>query len=218
MMLMNEHGLIWMLFLVLLSFVLGLLRGTHRKINQENSGEALVRRKLIKYCRSTSSHVLNNITIPLDDGTTQIDHVLVTNHGILVIETKHYSGWIFANDRHKVWTQVKFKLKNKFQNPIFQNYKHLMAVRRMFDFLPEEYIQSLVVFTGEAEFRTDMPTGVIYVSDLEKYVNSMSFGVISENRVQFCVGRLECKRMELTNQTDIEHQAYLDKKFGRVDE
>lgn len=30
---------------------------------------------------------LNNITIPTSNGTTQIDHIVVSRHGIFVIET-----------------------------------------------------------------------------------------------------------------------------------
>lgn len=40
---------------------------------------------------------LNNITIPTANGTTQIDHVVVSRHGIFVIETKNMKGWIFGD-------------------------------------------------------------------------------------------------------------------------
>ncbi|HAT9722437.1 TPA: NERD domain-containing protein, partial [Legionella pneumophila subsp. pneumophila] len=38
--------------------------------------------------------------------------------------------------------------------------------------------------------------------------------VLSLNRVQFCVGRLEYLRLALTHETDVEHQAYLTQRFG----
>ena len=41
--------------------------------------------------------------------------------------------------------------------------------------------------------------------------------VLSQNRLQFCVGRLECWRKAMTNQTDVEHVAYLNSKFGGAD-
>jgi len=37
---------------------------------------------------------------------------------------------------------------------------------------------------------------------------------LTENRLQFCVGRLECHRKLISGQTDVEHQAYLNRKFG----
>ena len=39
--------------------------------------------------------------------------------------------------------------------------------------------------------------------------------VLSLNRVQFCVGRLEYQRLALTSETDIEHKANLTRRFGR---
>ncbi|WP_197465351.1 nuclease-related domain-containing protein [Marinomonas sp. TW1] len=181
--------------------------------NKENHGEKLVRESLLEYCQNSTAHVLNNITLEYDDGTTQIDHILVTQNGILVIETKHYNGWIFANENQKNWTQVLFKVKFKFQNPIFQNFKHLIATQKQLDFIPEQSISSLVVFTGEAQFKTLMPKNVIHVNNLIDYIDNIRLGSISENRVQFCVGRLECKRLELTKKTDVEHQGYLNNKF-----
>lgn len=42
----------------------------------------------------------------MDDGTTQVDHILVSRFGVFVIETKDFSGWIFASATDRTWTQV----------------------------------------------------------------------------------------------------------------
>ncbi|KAF3978648.1 MAG: NERD domain-containing protein [Methylococcales symbiont of Iophon sp. n. MRB-2018] len=198
-------------------FLLGLRRKKKIKEKKENQGEVAVRKVLTNHCKESTAHVLNNITLEYGDGTTQIDHILITQNGIIVIETKHYSGWLFANEKQKQWTQVKFKFKNKFQSPIFQNKKHVQAVQQLLDFIPKEQIQSLVVFTGDAEFKTEVPQGVIKLNQLISYVDGIRLGSLTDNRVQFCVGRLECKRFEITARTDVEHQKYLEQKFGAVD-
>ena len=203
---------------IIISLGFGFILGSKRKHKEENQGEAAVRKVLTNHCRVSTAHVLNNITLKHGDGTTQIDHILITQNGIIVIETKHYSGWLFANEKQKQWTQVIFKMKTKFQNPIFQNKKHVQAVQKLLDFVPKEQIQSLIVFTGDAEFKTEIPQGVIKLSQLESYADSIRFGPFTENRVQFCVGRLECKRFELTEKTDVEHQKYLERRFGAVNE
>ncbi|WP_428243523.1 nuclease-related domain-containing protein [Gynuella sp.] len=213
---LDENLVIALVILGSISFFLGYKRGNRRRKKDENLGEGAVRRLLVRYCQNSTSHVLNNITLPYGDGTTQIDHILITQNGILVIETKHYSGWLFANETQKKWTQVKFHIKRQFQNPIFQNKKHVLAVQKLLDFLPSEEIKSLVVFTGDAEFKTEIPKGVIHIDELMPYIDGMRFASISENRVHFCVGRIECKRFELTSKTDIEHQAYLESKFGET--
>jgi len=202
---------------VFLFYWFGYSRGKKRREKEENQGEAAVRKVLTYYCQQSTAHLLNNVTLEYKGGTTQIDHILVTQNGILVIETKHYTGWLFANEKQNQWTQVLFRVKHRFQNPILQNKRHVLAVRQLFDFLPKEMIQGLVVFTGDAEFKTEIPPNVIRLTQLESYADSIRFGSITENRIQFCVGRLEYKRLEITGKTDVEHQMYLEKKFGGVD-
>jgi hypothetical protein len=89
------------------------------------------------------------------------------------------------------------------------------VVEQLLDFLPKEQIHSVVVFTGKAQFKTSMPKGVIYLHQLIEYLRSFQEDAISINRVEFCVGRLECKRYEATNMTDVQHQAYLAQKYHK---
>jgi hypothetical protein len=203
--------------ILFLFFALGYYFGRRRKKRSENIGEAAVRALLTQYCRRSTAHLLNNITISFKDGTTQIDHILLTQNGILVIETKHYSGWLFVNQAQKYWTQVIYQTKNRFRNPIKQNAQHVSAVRNLLEFVPTDHIQGIVVFTGDAEFKTEVPQKVIHLDELVNYVDAMRSGSIAENMLQYCIGRIEHRRFELTAKTDIEHQRYLEQKFGTID-
>lgn len=198
------------------AFIIGYVIGRLHKASSVNHGETLVRDKIQQNLSSEKYHLLNNITLPLDEGTTQIDYILVSTRGVFIIETKHYSGWIFANQNSSKWTQVVYKVKNSFQNPLRQNYLHLKTVKALLDFLPDEAFKPIVVFTGTAEFKTKRPEGVLILDELADYINSHNDGSISLNRVAFSVGRIECARYQLTEKTDIEHQRFLEKKFGRT--
>ncbi len=188
----------------------------YRRWKVENSGEALVRRSLEEYCKNKDAHVLNCITLCLEDGsTTQIDHILVSTKGIFVIETKHYKGWIFANANSKTWAQIIYKNKYTFQNPLLQNYKHLKAVQRICEFLEPRFIHNIIVFSGDSIFKTPKIDNVCYIEELIPMIEKYTDGALSLNRVQFCIGRLEYVRLKLTQETDIKHQAYLEQKFGR---
>ncbi|MBC7879299.1 MAG: NERD domain-containing protein [Anaerolineales bacterium] len=206
-------GLAIFIFGILIGF---LIKNSYRSrlfLNQ-NRGEASVRKLISLNFKSQNFHLLNNITIPFQDGTTQIDHILISTKGVFVIEVKHYSGWIFGNEKSDKWTQTIYRVKNSFQNPIRQNYRHVKAIQQLLEFLPKEQIHSIVVFSGSAQFKTPIPNGVFYPNQLVSHLNSFQDDVISSNRLEFSVGRLECKRYELTNATDIQHRAYLAKKFG----
>jgi len=42
---------------------------------------------------------VNNVTISTTNGTTQIDHIIVSQYGIFVVETKNMEGWILGMPR-----------------------------------------------------------------------------------------------------------------------
>lgn len=87
----------------------------------------------------------------------------------------------------------------------------MKAVQLLLDFLPKEQISSIVIFAGSAEFKTPIPKGDVLVNQLINHLASFQEDVISENCLEFCVGRLECRRYEATKKTDIQHLAYLKK-------
>ena len=105
----------------LVIFLFGILIGSRIKnstlyrlrLNQ-NYSEGAVRKSIVAKFKAPNYFLLNNITIPFEDGTTQIDHVLVSTKGIFVIETKHYSGWIFANENCKQPSNHQFNINADF--------------------------------------------------------------------------------------------------------
>ncbi len=114
--------------------------------------------------------ILKDLLLETDKGTTQIDHVVVCEKGIFVIETKNYDGWIYGSENQKYWTQVIYKTKNKFFNPIWQNKGHISAIKKglaKFD-LP---IYSVIAFGGGCTFKKiDCETPVMYMGKLKKYI------------------------------------------------
>jgi hypothetical protein len=196
-------------------FTLGFALGWLRRLSAETAGERAVRKRLVAEFPDPTYHLLNSVTLPCGDGTTQVDHILVSRFGVFVIESKHYKGWIFGDAKSARWTQVIYKVKNQFQNPIRQNYKHCQEVRKILDFLPPEQVYSAVVFTGDAEFRAGIPAGVFSLDGLVAHLRGFVAGQMSQNRLQFCVGRLECMRLALTRSTDVQHRATLENRFRR---
>ncbi len=103
----------------------------------------------------------HNVIIPSANGTTQIDHILVSTYGIFVVETKNFNGWIFGNEHDAQWTQ-SFAGGNKFrfQNPLHQNYRHTKCLSEYLG-LPHEVFRSVVFFIGECKIKTDLPPNVM---------------------------------------------------------
>lgn len=86
---------------------------------------------------------------------TQIDVPVATKAGIIVLEVKDYSGWIFGNEHQKYWTQLLAfgKQKHRFYNPVMQNAGHIQAIRQCLPNNPDIPIFSVIVFFGNSEFK-----------------------------------------------------------------
>ena len=89
----------------------------------------------------------HDVVVPAKNGTTQIDHIIVSRFGLFVVETKNYSGWIFGDEKQSQWTQVFHKKKIRFQNPILQNYRHQKCLAEYLD-LEISKIHPIVFFIG----------------------------------------------------------------------
>lgn len=211
---MNQEVLFYILLALVVGFVHG--RGLLRPDAYQNRGEARLSRVARQHFQGPDYFLMNHITLPLGDGTTQIDHILVSRFGVFVIETKHYKGWIFANSNHARWTQVLFNWKFRFQNPIVQNLRHVRAVQQQLDFLSPGVVKSIVVFTGDAQFRTPVPTGVFSLSAFVDHIRAQRVEIMSANRMQFCVGRLETARLAISEETDVQHVQNLERWHGRT--
>ncbi len=107
-------------------------------------GEWMINRSLEKLDPSIY-RTFHDLYVPRPDGegTTQIDHVVVSPFGIFVIETKNYGGWIFGTAKQRQWTQQIYRNKFRFQNPLHQNKLHVAALREFLN-LPDTSFHPVV--------------------------------------------------------------------------
>lgn len=140
----------------------------------------------LKFLDKKRYKVLNNIIIPSEDGSTaQIDHIVVSVYGIFVIETKNYKGWIFGSEKSRQWTQVLYKTKNQFYNPILQNKGHVEALKNLLSEYPFITYIPVVVFTSKASLkRLDVTSHVVYSFGLYKTIRSYTDIIISETDLE----------------------------------
>ncbi|MCB1070238.1 MAG: NERD domain-containing protein [Kiritimatiellae bacterium] len=127
---------------------------------------------------------IHNVMLRLkDESTTQIDHIIVSRHGIFVVELKNYQGWIFGNAYDKEWTQsFGPKKKFRFQNPIHQNHRHVMALAELTE-IPVEYFKPVVMFLGGCKLKTDLPPNVGYPMAVYRYILAHKDVIIRDEQV-----------------------------------
>lgn len=163
----------------------------------------------IKLCLDKNDyHLIKNVTLPTEDGTTQIDHIIVSKFGIFVVETKNMKGWIFGTEKQKQWTQKIFKHTAKFQNPLHQNYKHVKTLEGLL--LTESNVKSstifsVIIFIGDSTFKTKMPENVTYARGGIEYIKSKRDNVFSEAEVFNIIAKVEEGRFERSLKTNRQH-------------
>jgi predicted RNA-binding Zn-ribbon protein involved in translation (DUF1610 family) len=125
----------------------------------------------------------HNVVIQAANGTTQIDHILVSVYGVFVVETKNFNGWIFGNEDDAQWTQ-SFPGGNKFrfQNPLRQNFRHTKCLAEYLC-LPDGVFHSVVFFIGECKIKTALPPNVMTHGAAE-YIKSFTQLLLTPAEVQ----------------------------------
>lgn len=151
--------------------------------------------------------IFNNIIIPSENnGSTQIDHLVISKFGIFVIESKDYAGWIFGSPDHPVWTQslAGGHARFTFQNPVRQNWAHIMALKTLMP-LEGEIFHNLIVFSERCEFKTSRIENVLYVHQLIGFIKKFNTEIISEAALLLVIGKLSY----LCQVTDISHEEHV---------
>lgn len=171
-------------------------------------GEFLVNFLLNKFLPKEQYRLIKNVTLLTEDGTTQIDHIVVSKFGVFVIETKYMKGWIFGSATQKQWTQKIFKYSCKFQNPLHQNYKHTQTLSRCLA-ISNENIYSVIVFIGDSTFKTKMPENVTYARGCIEYIKTKQAVMFSFAEVSDIVTAIEEGRLTANLKTNFVHNKHV---------
>jgi hypothetical protein len=144
-------------------------------IGENKASKALKRLNNEKYI------VLNNIELNIKGSTSQIDHIIVSDYGIFVIETKNYKGWILGYEKDKFWTQAIYKYRRKFYNPILQNQGHIYALKHVLKNYKYLRYYSIITFTKRATLKTKTYTDVVYINRLVRTIKKYDSYYINEH-------------------------------------
>lgn len=177
------------------------------------SGKGLLGETVVHLCarlflKRSEYRVVTNVTLPTDDGTTQIDHVIVSPYGVFVIETKNYAGWIFGSAQQKTWTQKFPRSSHKFQNPLHQNYKHVRTLASLLELDPG-HLHSLVVFVGASTFKTPMPENVTQAGGYIRFIKSRKSVIFSTGQIEAILQRLQDQRLPPSFKTSRAHAQHV---------
>ena len=124
--------------------------------------------------------VINNLMLKSGAATIQIDHVVVSDHGIFVIETRNYKGLIFGDEHQEQWTQVINKFKTRFENPVRQNYGHIQTIKQTLGNYPDSIYFSIIAFTTKSTLRVNADSAdVVHTTRLLKAIKDHDTEIIT---------------------------------------
>jgi hypothetical protein len=99
---------------------------------------------------------LDDVIIPNGfGGTAQLDHVVVSECGIFVIEVKNRNGVIYGRANESTWRQFSHGRTFEFYNPVLQNEGHIRAMVQLSK-LRRWAFHSIVFFPGDVRFSNPM--------------------------------------------------------------
>lgn len=129
-----------------------------------------------------SYHRFHNVILPSNNGTTQIDHLIISVYGLFIVETKNRQGWIFGSEGQTTWTQSIYGQNYSFQNPLRQTFRQKKVLSEFLD-IKETNIHTVVYFVGGSKFKTPMPSNVIS-SKLGRFIKNFKDELLSPQAVK----------------------------------
>lgn len=124
------------------------------------------RRTLLKAIRNISHDFIEHVVVPDGlDGAIQIDYLLLTARGLLVLDVKDVGGVVFAGTALERWAVIDGTEQYRINNPVGPSLARVVAIKRI---VPDIPVHGRIVFTRETEFRGDKLPHVVTLDGLRE--------------------------------------------------
>ena len=152
------------------------------QFDEGKDGERYTRLHCRWYLASKEYRQYHDMFIPALPRPTQIDHIVVSEYGIFVIETKTMNGKIYGYYDDSKWAQYFGKEKYIFQNPLRQNYLHTKTLAKFLN-VDHSKLFPVIVFWGDCQLQTDLPENVCKEAAFVHYVKSKKQMLLTKEEV-----------------------------------
>lgn len=176
--------------------------------------------------------ILNDLVFRTENGTTQIDHIVVSKYCVFTIETKNYRGEIYGDDNRQEWTQLiitkvtyakkwwktyTYVTKNHLYNPVKQSRGHAFRIKKLLSEYRHLPIVPIVVFTGDAVLNNvESQYHVIYEKKLLSTISEYKTVYLSDEDVNKVVETLEANniREEVSDKQHVKNLRKVEKEIN----
>ena len=144
-------------------------------------GEKIVQKHLKKLEKAVNGTAINNIIIKNGNSYCQIDHVLVTDGKVIVIETKNHSGKVYGSVDTRYFTVCYGKKKYQLYSPLVQNQRHIDVLSKILKIDKRLFI-GIVVFSHEKVTLNHGIEGVCKMDEFDKCIKNLCIGQAKVNK------------------------------------
>lgn len=107
---------------------------------------------------------IEGLVVPgADDGEIQIDYLLLTSQGLLILHIKDVEGTVFGSDKMQDWTVMADDRRYTLSNPQPAMFDRIAAVRAIVRQVP---VAGRILFLDGAEFTKGVPSLVCTLEEL----------------------------------------------------
>lgn len=158
----------------------------------------------------------NEVYVPRFEGagSTLLDHIVLSTHGIFIVHVQHESGHITGDINQRHWMCVNGREKKVLTNPIPRNAYHVRALARFLE-LPEALFFSIIYFDKPVTFASTQPAHVI-TRNLEQKIASYKAELISREVLAGANERLAAH--QATHSLNSYREEYRVARAGRLHE
>ncbi len=120
--------------------------------------------KLSRVVKKISRESLSDVVVPDGlDGEIQIEKLLLTNKGLLVLDVKEIRGRFYGSDNMDEWTVINNSQRFTFTNPAGPLRERVIAIKTLLEDVP---VLGRVVILGDVELSKGMPQCVVNLEQL----------------------------------------------------
>tara|TARA_R110001592_G_scaffold76085_2_gene229907 strand:- start:4863 stop:5447 length:585 start_codon:yes stop_codon:yes gene_type:complete len=145
-----------------------------------NNRKKSTHRQMVAILKPYIQDEIKNIIIPDGiGGLLEIEHLILMEHGLLLIETYPMSGNMFGAETIEQWTQLIAGRSYKFANPL----RHIRTSRQALkELAPNIPIFCRVVFNADSIFPKGKPEEVSVLSSLSDDLSHLKSSAIKMDR------------------------------------
>jgi hypothetical protein len=123
------------------------------------------RRALLARLGRVAFEAVHQVLVPDGmGGFIHIDHLLLTQRGVLVLDTRRVAGLIFGGDQMSDWTVMGRGRRYTFDNPQPALYDRIAAVKALVGDLP---VEGRLLFSNVGKFTKGIPKWVLMLDGIE---------------------------------------------------